>query len=393
MPTRPAPALTLVPLPSLGAWAHAALAVVALAAWACGGELDAASDTLEAVGAEARVDPRTFRCGMLELPMARAILLYDGREAARGITASGALRQNAAWAEEGVGELAVESQRTGYAVVAGGMVATGTEAEALLDGGLRALEWGLAQQGADGSFPEERGGSAAKNHALHAKSEFLEATARAILLVTTCPGAPSAFVTRAHAMVAPLGRSAAWLAGAQDLVDFRARAQNTNQLFFVATALREAGLLTGAAQLSAVAAAIVADDILPRQLDGVFPEAGGFDTSYQLVSLELLSHYTSTFDEGRARRPLLAAAAAGMARFLRQVDVRGHIDTTGNTRTAACGAPVPGLGPKGKDIDITPYRVLQYGHLAGELLALELVAHRILKVGQGFDHIEDCAGP
>lgn len=324
-----------------------------------------------------------FLCDFIHQPFPRIIIEHLGREEARSFTETGATRGNAEWAETGAGDLNVESQRGAYHVIAAGLLTGDAD---LLDRGLRGLEWGLAQQGPDGSFPEERAGTTEKNSALHAKSQLIEAAARSLRLLHDC-GLDAVPAPRVAALGEALARSARWLAATPDLDAFWVRAGNTNQRLFVVAALRESSLLLADDALGARASALL-DDVLAAQLDdGTFVEAGGFDASYQTVSLDLLTQCaTSTTDPRR----VVDALQRGVDRFLRVIRADGTVDAEDSTRTAACGEPQPGRGPKGKDIDIVPLRLYQAGFLLGTLPTLLPIANRIEGAGQGFDHAEDC---
>lgn len=69
----------------------------------------------------------TFGCDFIQQPVVREIVLHDGREFAAKITESGAFNGNAAWEDDGDGELAIESQRGAYPVIAGGLVSTDSD--------------------------------------------------------------------------------------------------------------------------------------------------------------------------------------------------------------------------------------------------------------------------
>jgi hypothetical protein len=327
---------------------------------------------------------------LVDQPPAAAFLLYDGRAAVKDFTAGGATKGNAQW-EQGVGDLNIESQRNAYLVLAAGIASTETDKAMLLDRGIRALEWGFNQQGPDGSFPAERAGAPEKSHSIHAKSEFLESAAWSLLLLSQSGDIDPSFRDRATALSAKLDLSAEWLARSDDLTTFFMDGKNSNQLFFIAAALQEAGLVTGKAALGEKAISLVMKILSSQTADGVFPEAGGFDLSYQTVSVDLLTRIASTVMGATLRATLLEADQRAIDRFLRQVAPDGTIDTSGNTRTAACGAPIPGLGPKGKDVDVIPLRLYQFGYLTGAVCTLAAVADSIEAVGQGFDHIGTCA--
>ncbi len=323
------------------------------------------------------------------IPAVASIVMYDGRDSLPSVTTSGAYTGNALWESTATGQLSIENQRNGYYVLAGGLLSSDSDKNELIDTGLRALEWAMNQQGEDGSFPEERQGTDKKESSLHPKTEFLEAAAHALLLIKE-RGISSAYTSRVSALTDKVEKSMLWVARSQDLTDFLARAKNTNQILFIATGLKDGADLTGNADLE-TAARRVMDIVLARQLsDGTLPENGGFDMNYQTVSLELLARYAMLEHDPAYKEQLMSALSRGADRFVQQVHADGTIDTAGNTRTIACGARIPGSGPKGKNIDIIPLRLYYLGYVLGRSDVYDPLAAAVETVGQGFDHGAQC---
>ena len=289
------------------------------------------------------------------------------------------------------GDLAVESLRRAYFVVAAGLLSEGADREKLLDQGLKAFEWGFSQAGEDGSFPNERGGVKKKQNSLHPKAVYIEASARTLLLLKQTALDPRTRA-RAEALTPALYRSASWMANSPDTEAFFRRVKNTNQLMSVATGLQEASLVTGRPELAA-RAKVMMEQILARQLeDGTFPEKGGFDSNYQTVSLDRLGNYFATLEPSAWRDTVEVALRKGTERFVQTIDpASGVINDSGNTRTVACGAPVKGDGPKGKDIDIVPLRLYYLGFLLNDEPRLWQLAERVHSQGQSFSHDEKCS--
>jgi hypothetical protein len=159
----------------------------------------------------------------------------------------------------------------------------------------------------------------------------------------------------------------------------------TNQLFSVAIALQESGVVAGDQSLTLV------EQVLPRQgSDGTFPEKGGFNSKYQTVSLEHLARYASTLPDSPWRDVVMTALRKGTDRFIRTVDAAGVIDNSANTRTMACGPGVAGEGAKGRKINIVPLRLLYIGYLLDEGARLETLADQIQTVGQKLTKERKC---
>jgi hypothetical protein len=353
---------------------------------ACGASAPGSAQSSTAVVARVGAESET---AFLREGRTAELLLADGRKFAEKLGADGTFPDTV---DGPKGALAVESLRRAYYVVAAGLISKDADRDDLLDRGIKAFEYGFSQAGPDGSFPNERGGTKKKQNSLHPKSEFIEASARTILLLQQSDLAP-AYDRRVKALVPQLRKSALWLANSQDTVAFFGRAKNTNQLMFVASGLQQAGVVTGDRQLTDRARELM-ETILKRQTaDGAFPEKGGYDTNYQTVSLELLARYAHALPQSPWRDQVMTALRKGSDRFLASVDPQtGVISDAANTRTMACGAAVSGSDPKGKDIDIVPLRLYYLGFLLNDEARLSRVADRIQETGQSFTHKEKCDG-
>ena len=300
------------------------------------------------------------------------------------ITANGATRSNNDWQANGSGDLNVEGQRVTYTLVAGGAASNNPR---LIELGVKAAEWGLSDPvaGTDGSFPNERGGGATDpSHNLHPKSEFLDSVGHMLLALQSAPGG-AAYKARAAALTDRLHRSAVWMANSADLNVLFSDKHNVNQLMFVVDALQVSASLSNDKALATKASQLMSG-VLTRQLaDGTWPEAGGFDIGYQLVTSELLTRYISMTDPS-ARAPLIAALTKGVNRWLEVVSPNGVINVVGS-RTAICST-TPGSGPKGAAIDRQPLTLDYVGALTGQNLAP--IAAAVDFQGQNIDHISNC---
>ena len=327
-----------------------------------------------------------FERFFIEQPVPRKIVYYNGKAFEDRVAASGAFRGNEGRSAEGV-SFSVEGQRNAYFLIAAGIVA-GAERNQLLDTGLRALEWTFDRQGADGSFPQ--GGKTESIRILHPRSIFLSAAARSLRLLRQSPDIDGSFKSRAEALVPKLHRSATWIANSKSLEPFFEQKKNTNQHLFIVLTLHEAGLLTGDQALLEKARQLMSRTLARQTPDGTFPEATGFDFSYQTVSLDLLARYTSTISDEAYRRQLSAALEKGIGKLLQNIRPDGSVVIDDNTRTAACSTPVPGPGPKGRDIDEVPRRLYYFGYLLDTVATLGPIADRLELRGQGFAHIDEC---
>lgn len=326
----------------------------------------------------------SFELSFLERAEPKALVIFEGKDAATKITESGATSGNA----ESDTRCTLENQRIAYNVVAAGVLLNDAK---LLDTGLKAFEWGYSKQAPDGSFPCERKGDTkpVKYEHIHPLSFFVESSAHSVLLIRDS-NVDESFKKRAEALVPKIHLAGQAFNDSANLENFFTNGKDTNMLTTAALAIHQAGVLGNDMELQSVAKSLF-ERILARQtLDGTFPEKKGFDSSYQTVSLEYLIRYASMLPEGEWRNTVSKGIANGIEKELTVIRPDGTIDTSSNTRTSACGPAISGSTPKGKNYDITALRLYYYGHFANAYDTYAPIATKVQYVGQGFDHKGDC---
>ena len=380
----------------------------------------------------------------------------------------GATRANALWemqASDGNGvvpELAIEAQRSGVELIAGGLAelvddpshTVNTDAGSLLDIGLAAIEWGLAQKSkttigpgdvpcnninhpddppntTKHSWPCERGGTKSGAHSLHPKTEFIEAAASGLALIIAASAKyplPASYLDRIARAKEQLAAVGGWLAAQSgpdgDVTAFRAGITdgptydplhaNFNQQLWVAVALFKIGVVLDDASYvqtatdwmgndtyGALDQEQVLPDITPAQ--SALPENAivglyGFDASYQTVSMELLIKTIgdlppdSTFRNERLLPVLKRAYRRFDAALVKPAQDTWLVDGAHehNTRTCECGDRQPLAG----ELDM-PLRMLRYQRLLGASCHGDVAtkAKGLVASGQTFTHYQDCSEP
>lgn len=325
----------------------------------------------------------SFELSFLQRTEPKALVVFEGRDAATKITASGATSGNT----ESDTRCSLENQRIAYYTVAAGVILNDAK---LLDTGLRAYEWGYGKQASNGSFPCERKGDSKpiKYEHVHPLSFFIESSARSVLLIRES-NVDESFKKRAEALVPKIYLAGKAFNNPKNLDDFFTNGKDTNMLTTAALAIHQAGVLGNDAKLQSVAKGLF-ERILARQTtDGTFPEKKGFDSSYQTVSLEYLIRYASMLPEGDWKNTVSKGITKGIEKELTVIRADGTIDTSSNTRTGACGPAVSGSTPKGRNYDVTALRLYYYGHFANAYDSYAPIAAKVQYVGQGFDHKGD----
>ena len=216
----------------------------------------------------------------------------------------------------------IESQRFAFDVIGGGLVWKRTD---LIDRGLHILDWGFQHQNPDGSFscPD----------AFHSSAFFIEASARAALLLRASEYNDHYSVWIAHATPKILS-AARWMARP----DIFAKGISgdeiyTHRYYLNADALGFAGLLGNDPSLVEISKKLVAEAIGKQDSKGFNPEKGGFDTSYNSVGLVFALRYYSIVADQELRKNLDSMISQSLIWLKFKIKKDGSVDQNGNTRT------------------------------------------------------------
>jgi hypothetical protein len=265
-------------------------------------------------------------------------ILYSHRATlVRGVAPDGANGVNAAW-EHGWGPgMFIEEQRHGEEAIIAGVAHHSPKLWGL---GVRELAWGFAHEGPGGNFPDTQ-------NPFHSTSFFVEGVAHLILVLRAATnsgvavpphliGEVSSFLPRLHKAARWMASGSVWRAGlAHD-------APYTHRRFLVASALGLTAVLTGDQLLARRAREALELGLSAQRSDGVFPELGGFDSSYQARGIVYAEHCLAWLPH--APRSLGPAIARGLAWERTRILPSGEVSIAGNTR--ANGVMRDQNGPK-----------------------------------------------
>ncbi|MDH4386281.1 MAG: hypothetical protein QE280_12660 [Caulobacter sp.] len=352
------------------------------------GELEAIqASTLGATQGKKPYTGNSFDAYVLSQDSVSYLVSYVGQERVNRIGPNGVTKSNRAY-ENGTSDLYIETQKVGYQVIRAGIASNNMD---WIHRGLMALEWGLQPSvlGEDGSFPDQRETDTVIGRALHPKSIFLDSAAHAVLAIRQAD-VPQEMKDRAEALVPKLYLAVNEIVDSGDAAKFFKVVGNSSQLAFVAVAIHQVGLLADDESLRTLAQQQIQSIIDKQFEDGAFLERGGFDTSYQMNTLELTTAYNATLPAGEWRNRVALSNKSAADWFLSRVRPDGTVDTTGNTRQEPCGS-TPGYFPKGLDIDNIPIRLLYYGYLSGRIQKILPAANKIQFAGVTYDHFGHCS--
>ena len=197
----------------------------------------------------------------------------------------------------------------------------------LINAGMLALEWGFAQQSGDGSFP------CADNYL--GASYFVAATAHSIWLLETS-GYARNYAQRIEKIRPKLVRAALWLADANRVKSASTQHDKYSSRYM----LTGYALGVTARVMSNPALALAGEDIVRTGLSklhasGYFPEAGGFDVSFQAEALVYLLRYYDHAATADMRRDIEPPIRLALSWLQSRVATNGVVQATGNTRSGS----------------------------------------------------------
>jgi hypothetical protein len=191
--------------------------------------------------------------------------------------------------------------------------------------GLLMFAWGFAQQQSDGSF--------LCTDQFHATAFFVEGAAHAGLMLEQSPFART-YEPQIKTLKNQVLKSARWMnepsvAAAAAITD----APYTHRRYLNAAALGETGVLCNVPDLTRAAAAYITTGESQQWSNGVNPEKGGWDSSYQALGLKYAARYYFVVASSPA---LMTMGVNGENWETTMVLPSGAVSVVGNTRTGSC---------------------------------------------------------
>ena len=244
----------------------------------------------------------------------------------RQVERSGAMGVNRGWeaAARKSGDWFIEEQRFADTVIGAGV---NRNRDDLINAGMLALEWGFAQQSGDGSFP-------CKDNYLGA-SYFVAATAHSIWLLEST-GYARNYAQRIDKIRPKLERAALWIADAS-----RAKAASaqydkySSRYVLTGYALGVTARVTGDPGLALAGEEMVRTGLAKLHSQGYFPEAAGFDVSFQAEALVYLLRYYDHAATADMRREIEPPVRRALSWLESRVASNGVVQATGNTRSGS----------------------------------------------------------
>jgi hypothetical protein len=250
---------------------------------------------------------------------------------------SGAIAMNTVWETNKDSKWYIEYQKVGWDYVSAGLAFGEKDT---VSWGLKIFEWGFDQMAPDGEFRHP--------DCYHSASFLVEAAAHAVLLLEASP-MRGEFAARVDALKPKLHAAARWMIRPDiDALNWPdddqypriyGERRYAHRRFLDAAALGMAGMVCRDAALGKRAAELARDGIAFQWPDGVNPERGGHDTSYQAFGLIYACRYYQVAADETVRAEMKPMLERAYAWYLTRVGPDGEVDGTGNTRTGPDGEP------------------------------------------------------
>ncbi len=253
-------------------------------------------------------------------------------DATSDVAADGAVSINALWESGQSPTWYIEEQRYGADLVTKGIV---EHDDATIDRGLAELEWGFARQGPAGNFP-------GTSDAFHSTSFFVEAAARAML--TLRQGGDPDYQGTVAELTPKIEAAARWLMMPGVAAAGRSGdAPYTHRRYILAAALGETAALTGNQKMAQAAESYAKTGLSEQTRQGVNPEKGGYDVSYQALGILMAARYDTVCTDPKLRAGLEQMIGKGLDWELTKVGAQGEVSAVGSTRTGKEYGPAGNL--------------------------------------------------
>lgn len=247
-----------------------------------------------------------------------------GYEDTSSMASDGAWSVNADWESGKSSTWYIEQQRYGADLIISGIVHNNTT---YINDGFKVFDWGFAHQASDGSF-------AGTGDAFHSTSFFVEAVAHACLVIEQSPYAAT-YQAKVNTYAAEVYKAAKWMAGSTVWSQgLSYDSPYTHRRYLVADALGLTSLLVGGdSDLMAKSRYEIQNGLSLQWANGVNPEEGGYDSSYQNVGLTFAERWAHYFPTDSLTPSVNAMINLGLTWEETMILATGEISCVGNTRT------------------------------------------------------------
>lgn len=237
---------------------------------------------------------------------------------------TGANGANVEWERKRTDEWYIEVQRYGEGLIIGGLIKNDEKA---IQAGFKMFDWGFARQ-------SDNGGFVGTGDPFHSTAFFVQAVAHSLLAIQQSPQA-SKYADKVARYKPLVHRAARWMI----LPDVWQKGIKhdkpyTHRRYLDAAALGLTGKLTGDRELIEYARQLISDGLALQRPDGVNPEKGGHDSSYQMVGVVYAQRWITYFPEDALTPKVKTMVEKASIWVEKRILATGEISRQGNTRSA-----------------------------------------------------------
>jgi hypothetical protein len=237
---------------------------------------------------------------------------------------NGAYGINADWQRQQASKWYIEIQKYGEQAIIGGLVKNDSQA---IQAGFKMFDWGFTHQAYDGSF-------FITGDRFHSTSFFLEAVAHALLVIQQSPHSKQyAFQVAKYKPL--VHRAARWMISSEVWKQgIRRNRPYAHRRYLVAAALGLTGKLTDDQEMINYARMSIEDGLSLQRPNGINPEKGGYDSSYQMAGVMFAQRWLTYFPKDSLSQRVTAMIERALSWEQTRILHTGEIIGQGNTRTA-----------------------------------------------------------
>jgi hypothetical protein len=237
---------------------------------------------------------------------------------------NGAYGVNADWDSQQANKWYIEAQAYGREAIIAGLVKNDPQA---VQAGFKMFDWGFAHQAYDGSF-------FVTGDRFHSTSFFVEAVAHTLLFIQQSPYSQK-YADQVAKYKPLVHRAARWMISSEVWEKgIRRNRAFTHRRYLVGGALGLTGKLTDDQELINYARNYIEDGLSLQRSDGINPEQGGYDSSYQMAGVIFAQRWLNYFPNDSLSQRVKVMIDRALRWEQKRILITGEINSIGNTRTA-----------------------------------------------------------
>ncbi|MEH2284804.1 MAG: hypothetical protein V7K90_26380 [Nostoc sp.] len=241
----------------------------------------------------------------------------------RTMMPNGANGANVLWLHNQARHWYIEEQRYGEDLIIGGLIKNDPQA---IEAGFKMFDWGFSHQVDDGSF-------FMTGDNFHSTSFFVQSVAHTLLVIQQSPYSEK-YASQVAKYKPLVHRAARWMILPNVWKKgIKSNKPYTHRRYLVAAALGLTGKLTDDEELIKYARKSIQEGLSLQRTDGVNPEKGGHDSSYQTVGIMYAQRWVTYLPSDSLTPKVAQMIDKSLSWEQTRILPSGEISSEGNTRT------------------------------------------------------------